>query len=36
MRNVYKLWSEILKGRENMEGLGVDVKIISDWIIGTG
>jgi hypothetical protein len=28
------LWLENLKGRDHLEDLGVDRKIISDWIFG--
>jgi hypothetical protein len=29
-----KFWSVILKGRDNSEDLGVDGRIILDWILG--
>jgi hypothetical protein len=31
MRNAYKILVESLKGRDYLEGLGVDGKIIQDW-----
>jgi hypothetical protein len=34
MRNVYKIWSEILKGRDHLEYLVADGRIILDWILG--
>jgi hypothetical protein len=29
-----KFWSENLKGRDHSEDLGVDEKIILEWILG--
>jgi len=29
-----KFWSESLKGREHSEHLGIDGKIILEWILG--
>jgi hypothetical protein len=29
-----KFWSENLKGREHLEELGVDGRIILEWILG--
>jgi len=34
MRNAYKILIENLKGREHSEDLGVDGKIILEWILG--
>jgi hypothetical protein len=34
MRNVYKFWSENLKGRDYLEDLDVDGMVISEWILG--
>jgi hypothetical protein len=34
MRNHTKFWSENLTGRGHSEDLGVDGKIISEWILG--
>jgi hypothetical protein len=33
VRNSYEVLSENLKGRDHSEDLGVDVKIISEWIL---
>jgi hypothetical protein len=33
MRNAYKIWSENLKRRDPSEYLGVDGKIILEWIL---
>jgi hypothetical protein len=32
VRNAYKVWSENLKGKEHSQDLGVDGRIILDWI----
>jgi hypothetical protein len=32
--NAYKVWLEILKGRDNWEDLGVDGRMISNCILG--
>jgi hypothetical protein len=32
MRNVQKFWSKNLKGRDHSEDLGVDRRIIEEWI----
>jgi len=29
-----KLWSENLKGRDHLEDIGIDEKIILEWILG--
>jgi hypothetical protein len=29
-----KFWSENLKGRNHVEDLGIDERIISEWILG--
>jgi len=34
MRNAYKIWSEIRKGRNHSEDLSIDRKIILEWILG--
>jgi hypothetical protein len=34
MRNAYEFLSENLKGIDHLEDLGVDDKIISEWILG--
>jgi hypothetical protein len=34
MRNAYKILVRKLKGRDHWEDLGVDGKIISEWILG--
>jgi hypothetical protein len=34
MRNAYKIWLENLKGRDHLEDLGVDGRIILEWILG--
>jgi hypothetical protein len=34
MRNRTKFWLDNLKGRDHLEDLGIDRKIILDWIIG--
>jgi len=34
MRNAYKFWSENLKGRDHLEDLSTDGKIILEWILG--
>jgi len=34
MRNVTKFWSENLKRTDHSEDLGIDGKIISEWILG--
>jgi hypothetical protein len=31
MRNAYKVWSEILKGRDHLEHQGIDRRIILKW-----
>jgi hypothetical protein len=33
MRNKYKCWPESLKGRDHLEELGLDGKIILEWIL---
>jgi len=33
MRNLYKLWSENLRWRDQSEDLGVDRWIILEWIL---
>jgi hypothetical protein len=33
MRNAYKISSENLKGRDHLEDVGVDGKIILEWIL---
>jgi hypothetical protein len=32
--NVYKIWMENLKERDHLDDLGVDGKIILEWILG--
>jgi hypothetical protein len=34
MRNHTKFWLETLKGRDHLEDLGIDRKIILEWILG--
>jgi hypothetical protein len=34
VRNAYKIWSETLKGRGNLEDSVVDGRIILEWILG--
>jgi hypothetical protein len=34
MRNAYKFWLGNLKGRDHAEDLGIDGRIILDWIFG--
>jgi hypothetical protein len=34
MRNAYKIWAGNLKGRDHLEVLGVDGKILLEWILG--
>jgi hypothetical protein len=34
MRNAYKILDVKLKGRDHLEGLGVDGRIILEWILG--
>jgi hypothetical protein len=34
MRNAYNIWLEGLKGRDHSEDLGVDGRIILEWILG--
>jgi len=34
MRDAYKVWSKNPKGRDHSEYLGVDGKIILEWILG--
>jgi hypothetical protein len=34
MRNASKFWSETLKGRDHYENIGLDWKIILEWILG--
>jgi hypothetical protein len=34
MRNAFKLWSENLKGRDHLEDLGVEGRIILECILG--
>jgi hypothetical protein len=33
MRNEYKIWSENLNGRDHSEDLGIDGKIVLEWIL---
>jgi hypothetical protein len=33
MRNAYSTWLENLEGRDHLEDLGVDGKIILEWIL---
>jgi hypothetical protein len=32
MKNAYKFWSKIFKGREHLEDFGVDGMILLKWI----
>jgi len=34
IRNAYEFWLENLKGRGHLEHLGVDVRMILEWILG--
>jgi hypothetical protein len=34
IRNAYKYWTENLKGRDNSEDLGIDERLILEWILG--
>jgi hypothetical protein len=34
MRNEYIVWLENLKGRNHLEDLGIDGKIILEWMLG--
>jgi hypothetical protein len=34
VRNAYIFWLEDLKGRDHYEDLGVDRKIILEWMLG--
>jgi hypothetical protein len=34
MRNSYKISVENIKGRDNSEDLGIDGKIILEWMLG--
>jgi hypothetical protein len=34
MRNTYINWEETLKGRDHWEDLGIDRRIILEWILG--
>jgi hypothetical protein len=34
MKNAYNFWSEYLKGSYYSEDLGVDVRIILEWMLG--
>jgi hypothetical protein len=34
MRNIYKFWSENLKGKDQTEDLDVDGRIILEWYLG--
>jgi hypothetical protein len=34
MKSAYKIWSENLNGRHHSEDLGVDGRIILEWILG--
>jgi hypothetical protein len=33
LKNAYKFWSENLKGRNHSEDLGLDMKLILEWIV---
>jgi len=33
MRSANKIWSENLKGRDQLRDLGIDGRIISKWIL---
>jgi hypothetical protein len=33
VRNAYRFWSDNLKGRDHLEDLGVDGRIILEWIL---
>jgi hypothetical protein len=32
--NAYNIWVEKMKGRDHSENLGIDEKIILEWILG--
>jgi hypothetical protein len=34
MRNAYKIWLESLTGRDHLEDLSIDEKIVLKWILG--
>jgi hypothetical protein len=34
MRSAYKIWLESLKGRDHLEDIGIDEKIILEYILG--
>jgi len=34
MRKCTKFWLENLKGRDHVEDLGIDGRLILDWILG--
>jgi len=36
IRNAYKCWSGNLKGRDHLEDLGMNEKIILEWILKNG